>query len=73
MLLPVVVQRCLEDRDMSKEKMQALLEGMEIAEDFWHKEEGDPLTLGTGMASIRALAHYLTEQLPETTHASVKM
>ena len=73
MLLPVIVQRCLEDRDLSKEKMQALLEGMDLAQDFWHKEDGDPLTLGTGMASIRALTHTLMERLPQPQHAVVKM
>ena len=72
-LLPVIVQRCLEDRDLSKDKMRDLLVGMGISGQFWHKEEGDPLTLGTGMASIRALAHYLTGMLPQPEHVAVKL
>ena len=73
MLLPVLVQRCLAHQDLSKDKMADFIQGMNIQSDFWHKEEGDPLTLGTGMASIRALAQYLTEQLPQAEHAQVKI
>ena len=73
MVLPVIIQRCLEDRDLSRERMQTLIEGMNLEEDFWHKEEGHPLTLGTGMASIRALAQYLTERLPQRSQANVKI
>ena len=71
MVLPVILQRCIEVRDFSKEKMQALVEETGITSAFWHKEDGDPYTLGTGMASIRALAHYLTEQLPKADYAQV--
>ena len=42
-----------------------------LAHDFWHKETGDPLTLGTGMASIRALAHYIIQSLPDPTDSGV--
>ena len=73
MVLPVIVQRCLEDRDLSKDRMREIIEGMQLEEDFWDKEEGHPLTLGTGMASIRALAQYLTERLPQRSQANVKI
>ena len=71
MLLPVIIQRCLVDRDLSKDRMRGLIDGIGISADFWHKEHGDPFTLGTGMASIRALAQYLTNQIPQATHASL--
>ena len=73
MLLPVIIQRCLADRDLSKARMLGLLEDIDISAEFWHKEDGDPLTLGTGMASIRALAQHLTEQLPRATHTSLNI
>lgn len=73
MLLPVIIQRCLEDRDLSKDRMQDIITGMNLPPDFWNKETGDPLTLGTGMASIRALAQYLINQLPQRTQSNVKI
>ena len=73
LLLPVIVHRCLEDRDLSKERMLRLLEDMNISSDFWHKEHGDPRTLGTGMGSMRALAQYLIEILPESSESDVRL
>ena len=73
LLLPVLIQRCLESRDLSKGKMKELLSDMNVYSTFWHKEDGDPLTLGTGMASIRALAQYLTDQLPRAVRDEVKI
>ena len=73
MVLPVIIQRCLEDRDLSKGRMRDLIVGLDIPSEFWHKEDGDPITLGTGMASIRALAHYLTDQLPKRRHPTLKI
>ena len=73
MVLPVIIQRCLEHNDLSKDRMRDLLAAMNLPDDFWHKEDGDPLTLGTGMASIRALGQYLTDQLPGRAQATVRI
>jgi DGQHR domain-containing protein len=73
MALPTLIQRCLEERDVTQAKMRELLEGTGITVDFWHKEDGDPLTLGTGMASIRALAHYIIKQLPTADTSAVRL
>ncbi len=73
MVLPVLIQRCLDERDLTKSKMKELLQATGITSQFWHKEDGDPYTLGTGMASIRALAHYITDQLPKGAAAGVKI
>ena len=73
MVLPVVIQRCLTDGDLSRKKIATLMEGTEIGASFWHKQGGDPYVLGTGMASIRALAHYIILQLPESQPASVTL
>lgn len=76
MVLPVVIQRCVGERDLSEGKMKELMEGTAIQSSFWHKDldkGGDPLTLGTGMASIRALAQYIISQLPATSAAQVKL
>ena len=71
--MPVLIQRCLGERDLTKDKMRELLEATGINSDFWNKEVGDPYTLGTGMASIRALAQYIIEQLPKGAAAGVKI
>lgn len=64
-VFPSVVQLCLAERDFSEEKMREIWEGTGIETGFWSKgPEGDNLTLGTGMASIRALAEYLRRELP---------
>lgn len=75
MVLPAVVQRCLVDKDLSREKIADLMGGTSINASFWSKDvnEGDPLVLGTGMASIRALAQYIISELPETPTDSVKL
>ena len=66
MALPAVVQICLtEGGDFSEERMRQIWKDTGIDSNFWHKEHGDPLTLGTGMASIRALAQYFRDQLPK--------
>ena len=72
-LLPVLIQRCLEDQDLTKEKMSELIGKMDIDSDFWHKEDGHPLTLGTGMASIRALSHHLVSRIPRRESAGLKI
>ncbi len=75
MVLPAVIQRCLVDKDLSKDKIAELMGKTRINSSFWSKNlnEGDPLVLGTGMASIRALAQYVISQLPETKAASVRL
>jgi len=73
LVLPALIQRCLAEHDLSQAKMAEMVQATGITSDFWHKEDGDPLTLGTGMASIRALAYYLTEQLPASVTTQVKM
>lgn len=75
-VLPAVIQRCLAERDLSQEKMKDLMQGTGIQSSFWNKsldQGGDPLTLGTGMASIRALAHYIIGELPNTSSQPVKL
>ena len=75
MVLPAVIQRCLSDKDLSKEKIAELMRGTGITAAFWSKDmqEGDPLVLGTGMASIRALAQYIIGELPKSQPADVKL
>ena len=76
MVLPAVIQRCLVERDLSQDKMEEIMRGTGIPTPFWNKkldEGGDPLTLGTGMASIRALAQYIIEQLPSTSSQPVRL
>lgn len=64
MVLPSVIQICLAERDLSPSKMREIMEATGITSTFWHKDNGDPLILGTGMASMRALAQYIRDQLP---------
>ena len=73
LVLPVLIQRCLAERDLSKAKMREIVEATAIRAEFWHKEHGDPYTLGTGMASIRALAQYIIGELPTSQPTQVKM
>ena len=73
MFLPTVIQRCLSHRDISRSRIAELIEGMDITSSFWHKTEGDPYTLGTGMASIRALAQYFINELPASDPIKVTM
>ena len=75
MVLPAVIQRCLGDKDLSREKIADLMRGTGITAAFWSKDmqEGDPLVLGTGMASIRALAQYIIGELPKSQPADVKL
>lgn len=63
MVFPSVVQLC--QGDFSEGKMRQIWEATAVTANFWHKEHGDPYTIGTGMASIRALGQYLREQLPK--------
>ena len=63
MVLPSVIQICLSEGDFSENKMHQIWKQTGIPSNFWHKEHGDPLTLGTGMASIRALAQYFRNEL----------
>ena len=71
MVFPTLVQFCTAAGDLSENKMREVWQGTGVAAKFWHKEDGDPLTLGTGMASIRAVAQYLREQLPSRTVVTV--
>lgn len=73
MVLPVLIQRCIAERDLSKDKMKDIMSATGITADFWHKEHGDPLTLGTGMASIRAVAQYIIEQFPSSANTPVRI
>ena len=62
-VFPTVVQSCLGEGGLTEDKMREVWGATDVRSDFWHKEWGDPLTLGTGMASIRAIAQYFKEQL----------
>ncbi len=73
MVLPAVIQRCVADKDLSKAKMKGLIAATGISSTFWHKQNGDNLTLGTGMASIRALAEYIIGEMPATSPTAVKL
>ena len=71
MVLPTVTQLCLGEGDFSEVRMKSMWEETAITSKFWHKEYGDPYTVGTGMASIRALAHYFRDQLPKARAVSI--
>ena len=71
MVFPSVIQFCLMGPDFSEDKMRQVWEDTSIDSKFWNKEHGDPLTLGTGMASIRAIAHYFRQELGEGTPVSI--
>ena len=71
MVLPTVVHLCLGEGDFSEAKIQEIWEETGITSNFWHKEFGDTLILGTGMASIRALAQYFREQLPKARTVTI--
>ncbi len=73
MVLPVLVQLCRAEGDLTQDKMREVVEKTKIGSDFWHKEVGHPLILGTGMASIRALAQHIIEQLPTSSPEQVKL
>jgi DGQHR domain-containing protein len=64
-VFPSVVQVCLAEHELSEKKMADIWGATGLTSEFWHKQMGDPLTLGTGMASIRALAQSITEALPK--------
>ena len=64
-VFPSVVHLCLSQQDFSQQRINELLAATPITSEFWHKEEGHPYTLGTGMASIRALIQYIKDVLPE--------
>jgi DGQHR domain-containing protein len=64
-VFPSVVHLCVAERKLSQEKMAELIAGTGIDSKFWSKTDGDSLTLGTGMASIRALAMHIREALPK--------
>ena len=73
MFLPTVIQRCLSHRDISRMRIAELITSMNISSAFWHKKHGDPYTLGTGMASIRALAQYFITELPASDPIKVTL
>jgi DGQHR domain-containing protein len=65
MVFPDVIARCRDDRDFSKAKMKEIVSATGIATEFWHKERGDRMVIGTGMGSIRKLAEYIRERFPK--------
>ena len=73
MFLPTVIQRCLVDKDLSRENLRKVIESMGIDVSFWNKDQGDPMTIGTGMASIRFLYEHLVSTLPSNSPAAVKL
>lgn len=73
MALPVVIQRCLDAKDLTPAAFESVLAATSITSQFWHKEDGDPLTLGTGMSSIRALAQNIIQLLPQTSASTVRI
>jgi DGQHR domain-containing protein len=71
LVFPSVIQLCLAERDLSDKKMADLWAGAGYDSSFWSKESRDPLMLGTGMASIRALAELLRGSLPKTRPVAI--
>jgi DGQHR domain-containing protein len=73
--LPAVAQVCQSKGGMKPEIIKAVLSETEdvFTSDFWSKnpEVGHPLTLGTGMGSIRALAQYIINRLPVKSGAVI--
>lgn len=65
MIFPDVFERCREVKDYSKDRMKDILGQVGMSSAFWHLQEGDPRTFGTGMKTLRYLAGYLREQLPK--------
>lgn len=72
-VLPSLIERCRDEGDLTQDTMADMLRSTGIDSTFWHKESGDPYTLGTGMASIRALAQYITELLPRRQERALKV
>jgi len=72
--LPVVIQRCLEraSGDLTADAMKSVLQEADLQHDFWHKQDGDPMTLGTGMSSIRALSRYIIDQIPVSVDSGMR-
>jgi DGQHR domain-containing protein len=64
MLFPSIIRLCAADSSFGVEKMAELLMQTGLKSQFWHREYGSPLTVGTGMGSIRLLAHELKQRLP---------
>lgn len=64
MVFADVIARCRDDRDFSQAKMKEIISATGIDTEFWHKERGNRMVIGTGMGSIRKLAEYIREQLP---------
>jgi len=67
MIFPDVFERCREVRDYSREKMEEILNHLAaegVDSSFWHREDGNPLTFGTGMKSLRKLGDHLRDALP---------
>jgi DGQHR domain-containing protein len=74
LVLPVLIQRCIDKgMGLTTSDLKAVLGEANLAADFWHKEYGDPLTLGTGMASIRALAHTIIDAIPTSSNSGVRI
>jgi DGQHR domain-containing protein len=66
-LFPDVLEICRENQEYGTDHILKLLEQIEVGDDFWSRDPdlGHPLTQATSMATLRRLAHYLRDFLPE--------
>ncbi len=71
MVFPTVVHLCRGEDGVPEARMRGVWEVTGIRSSFWLKVDGDPLTLGTGMASIRAIAEYFRKELPKGPAATI--
>ncbi len=71
LVFPTVVQFCLGEGGLTEDKMREVWKATDIHSSFWHKDDGDPLTLGTGMASIRAIAQHFRNELPKRAAVAI--
>lgn len=65
LLLPDVLDRCRERGSYSIDTMVSILKplGIWVESRTWHREDGDPLTKSTGMATIRVLTENMRNEL----------
>lgn len=69
MVFPIIWRICKDADDFSPEKMKTILEtmfadiadtqGIEMTSEFWHREYGNPLVMGTSMKAFRIIASLL--------------
>lgn len=72
MVFADVIARCRDEKDFSPRKMQEVILATGIDSEFWHKEKGNRMVIGTGMGSIRTLAQYMRERLPRLALPGLK-